>query len=830
MVKGNPKGFLGRLFQQFRSVEGSRVFHRFKTIPGRLRAILLRFIPARFLWLMPFLQDELKQRAPSLDELKDRMAGKTKPGEGLEAEAEGGVVTEVVVPPGVKSLYPEYRCVRGNPLYCEWVQQTLLEQPGANYCTQCGFPTLLPPETKIRGRRGTYQIEGFLKNRGRGRLYQALQLPTRQPVVIREYLLPDRYFNFQETQLRKEAFVNLAGVTLADGRMQDFRLVSPWDAIADPRFERCYLVSQGILDTYPSLASYVAETGAMTSYQVRQILEQVLQSLEFLHGQKFRLPSGLVQEGLTDGNISLDSLLIVPSFQGFFIYLCDLLLWEGRFDPPLLERPLISAKKDLQDLGYVAFYLLNGGTHDPVTLQPFNPRITKHWPLIKPVFKDYILSLIGIGTSSFETAEIARRALLQLPPEPQIIPPFSQPEAEAEAKKKKRRWWRPRLFGLLLLLLLLGLLIWWLFGRNQPQTAMDTDPFPCCIEQVSGIPTGTFTYTAEEYGAWDYILEQPNLIAKDTTLAGELYQRQPKLELNYQPVPSWTDAIAQVREEEAEFAIATPLNPLGFTLDTEEVAHDGLVVFVAFSYAQRENSLPAALKGQISFEQLRLLYTGEITNWQELGGPDLPVQLYVPPSDQAIELFKQRVLRVDANTSNIAEFEALLQQSNQPSRSFANLGRPPIIRTQTFETLRQVIQDFEGRDIGAIGFDSLSKVLGQCSVYPLAIVDGENDPISPLVQDNRQPITPNTDLCNAKGSYGANVEAFISQTYPLAYPLAVIYPRDNSRPPIGTKFAEILRTEQAQCLLSKTGLVPLRPYLDSTFCTQELDSAEPDNG
>ncbi|MEQ8962480.1 MAG: substrate-binding domain-containing protein, partial [Coleofasciculus sp. C2-GNP5-27] len=418
-----------------------------------------------------------------------------------------------------------------------------------------------------------------------------------------------------------------------------------------------------------------------------------------------------------------------------------------------------------------------------------------------------------------------RRAFLQLPPDPKIIPPFSQPEADAEDKKNKRRWWRPRLVLLLLLLLLLGLLIWLLLGRNQPQTAMDTEPFPCCIEQVSGIPTGTFTYTAEAYGAWDYILEQPNLIAKDTTLAAELYQRQPKLELNYQPVPTWTEAIAQVREEEAEFVIATPINRLGFSLDAEEVAHDGLVFFVAFSYAQRENSLPAALNGQISFEQLRLLYTGEITNWQELGGPDLPVQLYVPPSDQAIELFKQRVLQQETNTSNSAKFEALVQQRNQPSRSFANLGRPPIIRTQTFETLRQVIRDFEQRNIGAIGFDSLSKVLGQCSVYPLAIVDGENDPISPLVQDNQQPITPDTDLCNAKGSYGANVEAFIRQTYPLAYPLAVIYPRDNSRPPIGTKFAEILQTEEAQCLLSKTGLVPLRPYLDSTFCTQELGNS-----
>ena len=809
----NPSGFFGRLLKQFASLEGSRVTQRLRAILNFFRMGLLRLIPSRLLWLVPFLQEEVSARTPKLkdlkDQVKDKVLGKTGEGELAEVlETDGEVIAKPLVPQRVKSIYPHYRCLEGNPFGCQWLQQTLQEEPTSLYCVKCGFPALLPPATKIRGSRGTYEIESFVKHRGRGRLYQAVQLPDRQPVVIKEYLLPDRYFNLQETRQRKDAFINLAGLSLADGRVQDFRLIPLWEAIADPRQERCYLITRGNLDACPTLGNYLAETGPMTSWQVRQVLNQVLQSLEFLHGQKFRLPSGLVQEGIADGNLSLDTLLIVPSFQGFFIYLCDLLLWEGRFDPPLVERPLSSPAQDLKDLGYVAFYLLTGGTYDPTTGELFNPRFKDHWPLIQPAFKDFILCLIGLGTVKFESAEIARKALLKLPPEPQIEPQWQQPGPEVEQKKPKRRFWLPLWLWVILGLLLLGTLLWWLLGRNQAQDGIVSDQLPCCIEQVSGIPPGNFAYTAEKDGSWDYVIQQPNLIAQGTTLAATLQQRQPKLQLIYQPQPLWTDAIQQVRSQTAEFAIASILSNLPSDLGYQKFAHDGLVVFVPFSYSKRENSLPEALNGQITFEQLRQIYTNKINNWKQLGGPDLPIKLYIPPSQEAVELFKQKVLQ---DRTSIDTFTQLVQQSNQRNRGIFNPGMAIINRLQTFQTLREVIKDFEERNIGAIGFDSLSKVLGQCSVYPLTLVDGEKSPIPPILQDNNQPITPSTDLCNAKGSYGPNVDGFITQNYALAYPLAVIYPRDNSRPPVGAKFAEILKTTEAQNLLDQTGLVPLQP-------------------
>ncbi|NES86656.1 MAG: phosphate ABC transporter substrate-binding protein, partial [Moorea sp. SIO2B7] len=122
-----------------------------------------------------------------------------------------------------------------------------------------------------------------------------------------------------------------------------------------------------------------------------------------------------------------------------------------------------------------------------------------------------------------------------------------------------------------------------------------------------------------------------------------------------------------------------------------------------------------------------------------------------------------------------------------------------------------VIKDFENDNIGSIGFDAFSKVFGQCSVYPLALEDENQNPISPLIQENGKPVNPQTDLCKDKGNYRPNIKAFISERYPLAYPLTVIYPRDNRLEPKGKKFAEILRTKEIQRLLQQTGLIPLQP-------------------
>lgn len=797
-----------QLIQELKEREKANVTTRIDSFKGRINNRLVSLVPSRLQWMVPWLQDEIQERAANL--LKKDKQDETQL-EQIVPQTE--IVYPVETSVGGKPLYQKYRCLKGNPLGCDFPQQAVQQQLDAKYCLQCGFPAILPPESKIQGGRGTYLVENLLGYRGKGRLYQALQLPDRQPVVIKEYLLPERYFNQEEAIARKIAFKPMAGIGLADGRVQDCRLIPLADAIAPRHQERCYLVTKGHLDTYPTLTTYLALNGPMTSRQVRGVLNQVLQSLEFLHTQKFRLPSGLVKQGLTHGNLSLDSLLIAPNFQGFFIYLSDLALWENLFNLPLAQSQISSVPQDLKDVGYIAFYLLAGGIVDPISRQPLDPRVEKHWPVVNSDLKDFILNLAGLGLVTFESAELARQVLLKLPPETQEIPlVIVESELEEETPPKLPRL-RFLLFGALGLLLL-GLLIWFFTRRDSQSSVVTSVPLPCCIKQISGIPSGKFTYTAERNGTWSYVLKRDNLITQGEPLEAILQRRQPKLTLLYRPENSPEEAIAKVRSEEAAFAITSLIGDLGGDLDEQTFAYDGLVVFVSFSYAKRENSLPQALRGQITFEQLRQLYTGQITKWKQLDNrfPDLPVKLYIPAEAEAVKIFEQRVLK---DQPAIESFRRLIRPNTSLNSFAITSANTTITPLGTFDTFREVIRDFEnrgeGKSIGSIAFGSISKVFGQCSVYPLALAEGDKSPVSPLIHNDETPVTPETDLCNDKGSYRPNIKAFISQRYPLAYPIAVVYPRDNRRETAGKKFAEILRTLEAQDLLSKTGLVPLQP-------------------
>lgn len=168
----------------------------------------------------------------------------------------------------------------------------------------------------------------------------------------------------------------------------------------------------------------------------------------------------------------------------------------------------------------------------------------------------------------------------------------------------------------------------------------------------------------------------------------------------------------------------------------------------------------------------------------------------MPLDQEAVQIFEKRVLKDEAA---IASFRQLAQDRNNG-----------ITALSTFDSLRQVIQDFEDRNIGSISFGTISQIFGQCSVYPLALADDQKSFVSPLILPTGKPVAPDIDLCNEKGNYVQNYTAFINQTYPLAYPISVVYTRDNRRTPIAERFVAIMKTEEAQNLLKQTGLIPLK--------------------
>jgi hypothetical protein len=737
-----------------------------------------QFLPYEVIRLLPFVREDVKQ----LLHRKQPVSQETlEPIECSQAPIQSSTRLE---PDSIP--YSSYRCWHGEPLSCDWTQQTIEDNPTAKYCQECGFPALLRPKAEILGNRGRYRIVQGLERRGWGRLYEAIHLGSQQSVVIKEYVLPDRLFNPEEIRQVKQRFEQLAGLKLADGRVQDFRLIQLWEAISDRTEERCYAITQGNEAAYPTLRTYLNQMGAMSPMAVRQVLSQVLQSLIALHSQKFCLPTGQVQSGFAHGNLSLDSLLILPDRAGLcktpqlLIYLSDLALWEQLFLPPPRTIKTSEPRQDLLALGQVAFYLLAGRSTDAQG-RSLNPRQFSHWPNADSELEGFIRRLLEMDTP-FETAAAARQVLLNLPIATSVEPAEEAVVAsEAHPSHKVPAWLWWSLLIVLFAALGAGLAWWWLKRQSAP---VADEPTLCCVADIPAVPDGRFQYTFGRQSIWHYIWREKNLIAKDKTLESAILSQFPKLQLLYKPVGDRPTALDRVRSGQADFAITSldsELETVGDrALNQAVFAYDGLAVFVAFSYEKRQQGLPKFLNGKITLSQLRQLYTGQITNWQQLGGPDLPVRLYNPDDPEAIHLFEQRVLQ---DSFSIQQFRAL-QSMNSFSNDSQNTHNQAVggIRSfSTFELFRRIIHDFEADRVGSIGFGSLSQVFGQCAVYPLAIADDPGKAVQPLIQASGQPITPAIDLCDDKGNYRLNIRALQTGSYRLAYPLAVIYPYDNSQ-------------------------------------------------
>ncbi len=764
-----------------------------KRYPIKFRLAQYQALMAKWAWMQPILEEIRSDILPQDAETVEETAQDTE---------------SIALAQTFPSPYPRYDCANGDPLKCSKACATASDSDGSRIksCTLCGFPTLLPDKSEIKGIQGLYRIDKFLGRRGIGRLYAATQLGVNQSVIIKEYILPGRYFNDDEVRQQKQLFQNFGGITLADG-IADFRMITLVDAIPSDSFanadvleERCYLIMDGQNAT-TTINHHLAQ-GAFSSTQVKSILQQVLQTLEFLHTQKFRFPNGQVQSGIFHGNLNLDSLLtqnLTPStpfplspYPFPFIYLCDLAVWENIFIPFSLRRTEQKKSQDLVDLGYIAFYLLNGKvTTDEA--EPLNPRNEKNWLSIDHHLKTFILRLMGIEMP-FDSVSSARQELLRLPQNAIVLYTGIDDVTEEPPIRS------PRVPMVLLSALgigLVGLISWFLVAKPQASNATDSATQQCCIKDVAAIPSGKFTYTSTNNGIWSYVLQEPNLIAKGQTLEKRLLAAQPQLQLSYKPVDSIQEAIAKVQSGESDFAIVPLIQPLPSDLMAQAIAYDALAVFVAFSYSQRDQGLPENLQGKLTLEQLRQLYAGKVFNWRELGASELSVNLYVPQDKEATEIFTNLVF--NRNNTNS-------KQADEPEK----LADTSILTSlPDFEMMRTVIRDFESKQAGGIGFSSLSKIIGQCSVYPLALQRKGESPQQAVQLKNGKDIDASTNLCDKKGRYFANIESLKTGRYPLAYPIAVIYPRDNNRSPIGEKFAAILKTREGQKMLSKTGLTPL---------------------
>ncbi|MGD1702759.1 hypothetical protein [Dapis sp. BLCC M229] len=720
------------------------------------------------------------------------------------------------------------------------IQPTILDQPifrersrrrRKDHKTQ----KVLLPDYEIRdsfGRR--YKIGQCLSHSAQVRQYEAT--PTaqqKQQVLIQEFLT-------------RSPSDRLPEVTYQNVKVKEFRLLIPIDVIQDfyednEQDIRWYLILEKIPNSL-TLRQYLNQRHEpLTPVQFSKILQQILQTLEFLHNCYEIRPFQKNFKGIGHGNLNLDSLLVVSlnynkkdnEEEEVRIYVSRLALWEKLIETsnPELYHPSLSKKaveKDLKDLGKISYFLL-GGIEE-------NPAQDLEWhEYCHPQIKNFTVQLYS---GSFKSAAQAHRELLKLSLNDPVDSPQSIFDDNTDVETPQRSWIIP-IIPILVALMAFGTffggVLYFLYRLQTPKTEekiIQEEPKIKSIEQVNIPPS--LSNKRIRYGAdkrWNITLKTPIGYGRNQQFSKHLnllsqnsFNSQSPNSFNFSRTESNKET-KEEKKERLEKTIISSLNNSKFIvtslfndelqllkssdhLEIEIIAYDGLFAYVAFSDFQREGSLPKLLSGQISLKSLKKLYSNPPLTLEELGVSDSANnQKNVKRSLICYETQEEVSLVCPL-------FENLVLKNAQERSNFLNLinkDQNTSIQTGYSKGTARALAEFEQGGQVVIGIDLFSKVFNQCSVYPLAIVgEGKLKAVQPIMQNNGKPITPATDLCMDKGSYKPNPKIFKQGDYPLGYSIAVIYLKEGNKDSPGRVFSDIMKTNEGQHLLHSAGLIPIQ--------------------
>jgi phosphate transport system substrate-binding protein len=196
------------------------------------------------------------------------------------------------------------------------------------------------------------------------------------------------------------------------------------------------------------------------------------------------------------------------------------------------------------------------------------------------------------------------------------------------------------------------------------------------------------------------------------------------------------------------------------------VAFDGIAIVV---------NRDLNLKG-LTLEQIKNIYAGNITNWQEVGGPDLPITPYSRGKEGGtVDFFKEH-LKLETFGANV------------------------VFVQNTTIGLRKI-----GRDPGGIYYASAPEAVPQCTVKTLPIGAQTNNFVPPY----EPPFVKSVD-CPMKRNI-VNTEAFQKESYPITRKLFVIINRNGRiEQEAGEAYVNLLLTPEGQDLIEKAGFVKIR--------------------
>ena len=366
---------------------------------------------------------------------------------------------------------------------------------------------LLTPNQDIQSFKGRYRIGELIKPIKANtiiREYEGYTFPHNQLVLVKEYLLLEKYFGDNEAEKRQRELVKRANIKLKSSQTkngisgQDFRLITPLDAF--PGDKCCYIISE-LNQSYISLKDYLNENIEMDYEEVRTLLKQVLQSLYFLHNQNVILGNSELIPGLAHANISVDSLLHDDKRDTLLIHLSDFALWEDIFKPQSLKSineycSHSLFQKDLKDLGNVAIKCLFWNHIIEYEINLDEQTNIKYLLSTSADFRlnKFIEKLIGVD-GGFNNTREAFEEISNLPYELRQPPgKFVEPGSNRE-ENKKTSFSKLKLFFLLLLSFGLLAFLFSLIKNEKPSNSSNINEsksiicpknsnFECSIKDV----------------------------------------------------------------------------------------------------------------------------------------------------------------------------------------------------------------------------------------------------------------------------------------------------------------------------------------------------------
>ena len=289
---------------------------------------------------------------------------------------------------------------------------------------------------------------------------------------------------------------------------------------------------------------------------------------------------------------------------------------------------------------------------------------------------------------------------------------------------------------------------------------------PNSLSSVKNVPRGTFNYGGSTTFA----------PLRSQKIVTAIRNAHPQFKLRYtEPLggkkPGSGTGIQMLIENELAFSQSSRAvkdkeferaKNRGFTIKPIPVAIDGIAFYINRGLINR------GVRG-ITLEQGKKIFTGEITNWKDLGGPDEEITLFSRnlKAGGTVDFFYEKVLEKQPLAESFIEVQ------------------------DTTDSIRKV-----AKAPGGIGYATASEVVGQQTISPI-----------PLARDgNSQFVSPCADTCES-----VNQENFADGSYPLTRRLFVVIKQDNGLDEeAGSAYANMILSDEGQDFVEEAGFVPIR--------------------